>query len=452
MSSQFNQLYRFGPFVIDAEKRVLLRDGEPVSLSPKAFDTLLVLVQHHGEVLEKDQLMKMLWPDSDVEEANLPLHVSNLRKVLGESPTERRYIVTVPGRGYRFAADVKQENDSPDVVLARYTKSTVVIQEQEPLTERNRAGLLPAVSPGNPRKAVLVAGVVVLVLVGTATYFYYGRGDPKDNRIRSIAVLPFVNSSADPNTDYLSIGITESLINNLSQLSQLKVIARTTAFRYKGKEADPKSIGRDLNVDAIITGNATQQGDRLMVQADLLKTSDGSQVWGSRYTRKLSDVFAVQERIAKEIARNLPITLTGQERQTLSKHSSENLNAYQSYLLGGTYLQRQTRKDVLTAISYFEKAIEEDPAYALAYAALTEAYTILTIRGFIDPAEGRRRAEDAARTALYHDPDLAESHAAMGGTLIHSAPFNFLIGDQELHRAIELSPNLAVAHQYWRLR
>ncbi|HMG36465.1 MAG TPA: tetratricopeptide repeat protein, partial [Blastocatellia bacterium] len=204
----------------------------------------------------------------------------------------------------------------------------------------------------------------------------------------------------------------------------------------------------ELSVDAIVTGKVTQQADNLIVQVDLLRTSDGSQLWGSRYIRKPTDVFALEGQIAEEISENLQFKLTGEEKRALSRRSTENFRAYQDYLLGWSYLHRRTRSDFFSAIDYFEKAIAEEPSYALAYTALTEVYTSLVIRGFIAPDEGRRKAEEAARRSLSLDPNLAEAHAAIGETRIHFAPFDFHTGDNELRRAIELSPSLAIAYQY----
>jgi TolB-like protein/DNA-binding winged helix-turn-helix (wHTH) protein/Flp pilus assembly protein TadD len=450
MTEPIHRFYQFGIFCIDAERRVLLREGEPVPLAPKAFDTLLVLVQHHGEVLEKDELMEMLWPDSEVEEANLPLYISALRKALGESPNERRYIVTIPGRGYRFAADVTEaEDQTSPVVAARDRKSTLVIQDLErgkPTEPKPMS--LPAVSSTIRRKIVFISLALVIPVLGVvALYFRYVSGQGTSKEIHSIAILPFVNASADQTAEYLSDGITESLINSLSQLSHLKVIARTTAFRYKGKDPDPQVLGRDLRVDAIITGRVTQQGDNLIVQVDLLSTADGTQLWGARYSRKLSDIFSVQEQTAREIVERLRLRLTGSERQGLSKRYTENISAYQNYSLGWTRMQRRSHHDFLSAMNYFKKAIAEEPNYALAYAALTETYVSLTIQGFIAPAEGRRQAEEAARRALSLDETLAEAHAAIGETHVLFAPFDFSAGDLELRRAIELSPSLVITDQ-----
>ncbi|HJQ27021.1 MAG TPA: winged helix-turn-helix domain-containing protein [Blastocatellia bacterium] len=451
MSASTTRFYEFGPFRIDAERRLLLRDGEPVPLTPKVFDTLLLLVEHHGQVLEKEQMIAALWPDSFVEEGNLTYNISVIRKALGESPNERRYVITVPGRGYRFAADVHKGADDADVIVARYTRSTLVIHDQEPGPAlESQAKDLPAavVASTNRRKLILIGlALAALVLGAVAVYVLSHKGQPAGREMRAIAILPFVNSSPDPHADYLSDGITESLINSLSQLSQMKVMARTATFRYKGKEVDVQAIGRDLGVDGVITGRVTQQDDALIVQADLLNVADGSQVWGARYSRKLGDIFAVQEQIAKEIAGNLRSKLTGEDQQALSRRYTENFQAYQDYLLGWNDLRHGSRDNFASAISHFEKAIREEPSYALAYCALTEVYVSLIIRGYIDPGEGRRKAEEAARTALFLDPGLAEAHAALGETRVFFAPFDFNTGDRELRRAIELNPNLAVAHQ-----
>jgi TolB-like protein/DNA-binding winged helix-turn-helix (wHTH) protein/Tfp pilus assembly protein PilF len=443
--------YEFGPFRMDVTKRVLLRDGEVVPLAAKTFDMLLILVEHQGEVLDKDHLMALLWPDSFVEEANLPQNISALRKALGETPHQRRYIVTIPGRGYRFAADVEKFSaENQHLLVEKYTRTTLVIQDQGPGHELDPLpNALPLVSVSSRlrRRSVLLGlALLILALVGVITFLLLDKSQPVNKEIHSLVILPFVNASDEPGTEYLSDGIAESLINSLSQLSKLKVIARTTAFRYKGKETEAQAIGRDLRVDAIITGRVTLHGETLIVQADLLNAADGSQVWGARYSRKLSDVFAVQEQIAKEIAGNLQFKLTGEENLALSKRYTENIRAYQNYLLGWSYLQRRTGEDYFKAVSYFEKAIAEEPNYALAYAALTEVYVSLTIRGLIEPAEGRRNAEEKAKIALSLDPNLAEAHVAIGATHIFFAPFNFAAGDRELRRAIELSPNLAIAH------
>src|SRR5438034_5223554 len=265
---------------------------------------------------------------------------------------------------------------------------------------------------------------------------------------KSIAVLPFDNQNRDPNTDYLSDGIPESIIHSLSQLSQLKVMARSTVFQYKGQEVDPRKVGHELGVGAVVMGRLLQQGDNLTIRTELVNVSDGTELWGQEYNRKVADVFAVQEEIAKEVSEKLRLKLSGAERQQLAKRPTENLKAFQYYMQGLSSAQRRTREDLLTAISYYERAIEEDRNYALAYAGFADAYANLGAYGYIAPIDGTRKTEKAAREAVALDENLAEAHAALALANIAFAPSNFQLGDRELRRAIELSPSLALAHSY----
>jgi eukaryotic-like serine/threonine-protein kinase len=265
---------------------------------------------------------------------------------------------------------------------------------------------------------------------------------------KSVAVLPFDNQNRDPDIDYLSDGITESIIHSLSQLSQLKVMARSTVFQYKGKEVNPRKVGHELGVGSVVMGRLLQQGDNLTIQTELVNVSDGTELWGQKYNRKIADVFAVQEEIAKEISEKLRLKLSGAERQQLAKRPTENLKAFQYYMQGLSFAQRRTREDLLTAISYYDRAIEEDRNYALAYAGFADAYANLGAYGYIAPIEGTRKTEQAAREAVMLDETLAEAHAALALANIAFAPSNFQLGDRELRRAIELSPSLALAHSY----
>src|SRR5438105_379315 len=263
---------------------------------------------------------------------------------------------------------------------------------------------------------------------------------------KSIAVLPFENQNRDPDTDYLCDGIPESIINSLSELPKLKVMSRNSVFHYKGTETDARMVGKELNVQTLLTGRVRQRGDSLTIGVELINAQDNSQLWGQQYNRKLADVFAVQEEIAKEVSQKLRLKLTGAEEEQLAKRPTENLKAFQYYMQGRTAMQRRTSADMLTAVRHYEKALEEDPNYALAYAGLSDAYANSGYYGSIAPVEGRRKAEEAARKALALDPNLAEAHAGLGLAYIGFAPSNFSVGDGELRHAIELSPNLAVAH------
>jgi adenylate cyclase len=265
---------------------------------------------------------------------------------------------------------------------------------------------------------------------------------------KSIAVLPFDNQNRDPDADYLSDGIPESIIHSLSQLPQLRVMARSTVFSYKGKDVDPREVGNDLGVQAVLMGRLIQQGDNLAIRTELVNVADGTELWGQQYNRKLADVFTVQEEIAREISEKLRLKLSGAERQQLAKRPTENLKAFQYYMQGRSSAERRTREDLLTAIHYCEKAIEEDPNYALAYAGLADAYSSLGVYGYIAPIEGRRKTHENARKALALDENLAEAHAALGLPHTFFAPYNFSQDDWELRRATELSPSLAMARFY----
>ncbi len=297
---------------------------------------------------------------------------------------------------------------------------------------------------------------IYVTLIGaalSAALFFVGRfsahnisASPAVVPEKSIAVLPFENQNRDPDTDYLCDGIPESIINSLSELPKLKVMSRNSVFHYKGKEADAQTVGKELKVQTLLTGRVRQRGDSLTIGVELINAQDNSQLWGQQYSRKLADVFAVQEEIAKQVSDKLRLKLTGTEKEQLAKRPTENLKAFQYYMQGRAAAQRRTNADLLASVNYYEKALQEDGNYALAYAGLADAYANLGYYGSIAPIEGRRKAEEAARKALELDDKLAEAHAALGLAYIGFAPSNFSIGDKELGHAIELSPNLAVAH------
>src|SRR5438034_5172545 len=311
-----------------------------------------------------------------------------------------------------------------------------------------------------PKKSARSRAWIYVVMVAGAisvSLFFSGRYTATSKQsglaelpVKSIAVLPFDNQNRDPDTEYLSDGIPESIINSLSQLPQLRVMARSTVFSYKGKDVDPRKVGNDLGVGAVLMGRLIQQGDNLAIRTELVNVADGTELWGQQYNRKLADVFAVQEEIATEISEKLRLKLSGAERQQLAKRPTENLKAFQYYMQGQSSAQRRTREDLLSAIRYYERAIEEDGNYARAYAGLADVYTSLGVYGYIAPIEGRRKTDENARHALALDENLAEAHAALGLPHPFFAPYNFSQGDQELRRATELSPSLAIAHFYLR--
>jgi serine/threonine-protein kinase len=300
-----------------------------------------------------------------------------------------------------------------------------------------------------------IAASVVLLAVGLAlagTRYY----PAQPRTISSLAVLPFINIGGNPGSDYLSDGVTEALINDLSQLPDVKVIAANSMSRYKVHDSqstlpDPQKVAHELGVQAILIGKIVQNGDDLSVSAELVNADDNSHIWGAQYERKLSAIFTVQADIAKDISNELRTTLTPSTKSEFAKRHTENLKAFEYYMQGRSYIHRRTREDLMLAGSYYQKAIEQDPNYALAYTGLAEVYGNLGVRGYIPPIEGRQKLEEAARKAVALDDNLAEAHVMMGYYYMGYAPYDFANGDRELHRAIELSPSLAIAHLYLAL-
>ena len=268
--------------------------------------------------------------------------------------------------------------------------------------------------------------------------------------INSLAILPFVNESADPNAEYLSDGITESIINNLSQLPKLRVMARNTIFRYKGQNIDPQEAGRQLRVRGVVTGRVRQVADTLMIGTELIDIGNQAQLWGEHYQRKMSDIFKVQEEIAQEICGKLRLRLSGKEKKRLTRRHTEKSQAYQFYLKGRYFWNKRTRDGFEKAIEYFHQAIERDPCYGLAYVGLADCYQLLGGVGVIPPKESMPKAKAAVNKALEIDDELAEAHASLGRiALFHD--WDWITAEKEFKRAIELNPNYPTAHHWYSI-
>jgi TolB-like protein/Tfp pilus assembly protein PilF len=394
------QMYEFGPFRLDTRERVLLRDGRPLPLKPKVYETLLALISQSGHVVDKEELMRRVWPDVVVEENNLTGNIYALRRAFAEF----QYIETVPRRGYRFTAEVKRVQVADGKVANRSGAETEVLIKET--TARHRQA------------------------------------------IDSLAVLPFINASADPDAEYLSDGITESIINNLSQLPQLRVIARSTVFRYKGRESDAQAVGRELSVGAVLLGRVLQFSERLIIRTELVDVESGYQLWGEQYNRNLIDIFAVQEEIAREISETLRLKLRVEELRLLAKRSTENTAAYHTYLKGRYYWNKRTGDALKKAVQYFQEAIETDPVYALAYAGLADCYTTLGWWRVLPPAESFPKATAAAVKALEIDQTLAEAHTSLAHVKLNYDR-DWTAAERGFNRAIESNPHYATAH-HWR--
>jgi serine/threonine protein kinase/TolB-like protein len=306
---------------------------------------------------------------------------------------------------------------------------------------------LPAASPASSRKYWIAGGVVVLLIAAVVGVWYW-RGKTSTAQIESIAVIPFANVGGNADTDFLSDGLTESLIAGLAHVPDLKVKSRNSVFRYKGKEVDVEKVGKELTVDALLTGRVVQRGDTIQVSADLTNVQDNTEIWGGQYERKASDIISLQQQIAGDIAGKLRTKMSGAEKQQVARQGTQNPEAYQLYVKGRYYWNKRTFADINTAISYFNQAIDKDPGYALAYSGVADAYVVISAYGSGDPAEYFSKAVAAAQKALELDPTLARPHADLGlAKMQHS--WDFTGGEIEFRKAFELDPSDATAHQWF---
>jgi len=302
--------------------------------------------------------------------------------------------------------------------------------------------------PSGHRKPWIVGALAALLVVAVAAGFYLLRGRGTGGKITSIAVLPFVNATADPNNEYLSDGLTESLIGTLSQLPNVKVMARSTVFRFKADQQDPQTIGKSLDVGAVLMGRITQHGDELGVQADLVNTADGTELWGSHYARKLSDITQVQSDITRDVSKKLQVHLSGEAQQKIGSAGTTNPEAYRLYLEGRQLWYGRTPAGLLKSITLFQQAIAADPNYALAYTGLANSYSVASGYGrLIPPKQALVLADQASQKALELDSSLPEAHTARAVALTRKATWTQ--AEQEFRRAIELNPNDATAHYFY---
>ncbi|MEO8033534.1 MAG: protein kinase [Acidobacteriota bacterium] len=298
----------------------------------------------------------------------------------------------------------------------------------------------------SPRRTLGILAIVAII-AGTIGFVVWRDQTSSSGRIDSVVILPFVNGSGDPNSDYLSDGISESITDSLSQLPQLQVVARSTASRFRSASVDPVKVGRDLHVRGVVTGQVIQRGDTLVIRAALTDVKRGTQVWGEQYNRKLSDVLAVQQEMSEEISNKLRMKLSGEEKKLLSKRRADNSEAFQLYLKGRYFRQKYEEQSVRKAVGFFNQAIAVDPTYALAYAGLADAYYGLS-NLYMAPRQAMPRAREAARRALALDDSLAQAHTSLALVLVWF-DWDFREGEREFRRAIELNPGDAEAHRLY---
>ena len=394
------RFYDFGPYRLDVLGHVLLRGDNPVALTPKAFDTLVVLVQNSSRVVDKGELLKTVWPETFVEEATLAQNIFTLRRAL-ETDESREYIRTIHKRGYRFMGPVTQVPE----------EGATVPQDQA----KKQAAQSRAAETAESEKL-----------------------------IRSLAALPLENAAADPTAEYLTDGITESIVNSLSLLPELRVKSCGSVHEYKGRPLVPQKLVHELRVDAVLVGKILQFGETIIIRIELVD-GQGWQVWGEEYSEKSSKLYQFQGRVAKDVSDKLRLKLTSDVERRLLKPRAHNGEAYQYYLKGRYFLNLRTKESYQKAIDLFEQAIEIDPNFALAYSGLADSYIRFDFYGLKPPWETVPKARFAATRAVELDNDLAEAHTSRAA--VRFVYDRDLVGaERQFKRAIRLNPKYSRAH------
>lgn len=432
----------FGCFRLDVPERVLAANGKAVPLTPKVFDLLVLLAQHPGELLEKEFILKTLWPETFVEEANLSVNISTLRRAL-ESAGGAHYIETVPKRGYRFAAEVQDISPPPATIGPP--------RETAPLPFPS-----PALAPQGPTSPRWPAAIAILLLAAALLYFWQVRRNrPPENpfEVHSVAVLPFrllVPGSKNTVEDsYLGPGMTDAIIRKLSYVRRVTVRATSAVEKFQGAHADPLAAGRELKVDVVLDGTIQHVGNTIRVSVQLLRVSDGSPIWADRFDDYFTNIFQLQDSISEKIVTALSMKLTEAEHRRMAKPQTNSPAAYQFYLQGRDCESRRTPENPdETCIALYESAIRQDPEFALAYTGLASSY--MDRAGIQGSSDSAAKARAAAEKAVRLDEDLSGAHLALGNVMLRG-DWDWLGAQREFDRALQLDPHSAAAHWYMAL-
>ena len=427
MDLETKHFYQFGNFRLDAARRVLLHGEKPVALAPKVLETLVVLVSRHGELVEKDELLNAVWPDTFVEEANLAVNISLLRKALENGSPGRDYIETVPKRGYRFVAPVFTSAAPGD---ARVT----------PVADA--------------RGSKLAAGItIVLLLFAAAAVLRWDLGRRKvsvsTGPIRTLAVLPFENLSGDAAQDYAVDGLTEALVTDLAQIHSLSVISRTSVMHYKGTHKTVPQIGRELNTDGIVEGSVVLSGERVRVTAQLIDARSDKHLWARAFEGNRKEMFDIQNQAARAIAEEVQGQISPAERIHLAAAYMPSAEAYEGYLRGRYLLSQRTPPMAREALAQFEQATRIDPRYAQAYAGLADAYVVLLSYDTDPRGSGlAAKGKAAAVQALSLDDASGHTHTALAHLKVMD-DWDFAGAEEEYRRGLALNPSDATAHHWY---
>ncbi len=413
--------FDFNGFRVDVGRRIVSdTEGNSVPLTPKVFDLLLYLVQNQGNLLTKDELMAAVWPDTIVEESNLAQNVSILRRAIGDVRGDKAIIVTIPGRGYKFVAEVTA-GEEPE-------------NDEIPSEPTPAARSMPA---------VVVAGIVVLIIAAaTGVYYFWPGGSAPNEAPKTLAILPFrplVNGDSD---EALEMGMTDTLIARMSSSSGLILRPLSSVRPFARADVDPQAAGRALGADTVLEGNIQRSGDKIRINVRLINVGNGEPLWSGTFDDKYTDIFAVQDAISGKVSEALRLRLVAQG-DTLQ---TQNVEAYRLYLQGRLFQYKTTPHDIRQAIAFYEKAIELDPTYSLAYAGVADSYRMLPITSDVASAEAFPRSKEAALRAIELDSRSSQSRVALG--YIYSwYEWNWKGAETELRQAIELDPNNADAHR-----
>jgi TolB-like protein/Tfp pilus assembly protein PilF len=418
--------YSFAGFDLDAERKVLRRGGAIVPLPPKAVELLVVLFRNRGQVVTKNELLDAVWEETFVEESVLSNNIYILRKTLAQLGAGRNLIKTVPRRGYCFVAESGERGDETEMVVEQHVFRQPSTDDasgefSRGLPERHETFQNPGFSAGADRRST-----------------------------NSIAVFPLVNDSGDADLEYLSDGIAESVIDNLSLLPRLRVIARTTVFRYKSLGEDqlsPQRIGAELDVEAIVTGRIRMFKNVLTIKIELVRTADAAQLWGENYRREPDDILDIQTEIAREITDRLQLELTARETKLFPRGETASPEAYRHYLKGRYFWNKRAAEWMKKGIDHFQQALDCDPHYAPAYSGLADSYISFATIGALSPSIAIPKAKAAAQKALEIDDRSAEAHAALG-FIKNSYDWDFEAAEKHFKRAAAINPNYSIAYHW----
>ncbi|HZC36091.1 MAG TPA: winged helix-turn-helix domain-containing protein, partial [Chthoniobacterales bacterium] len=438
-----NNLYNFEQFALDPQRRTLSHADSPVFLTPKAFDVLTFLVQNPNRLVTKDELLQAVWGDTFVEEGNLKQYISHLRKALGDDSGDPRLIVTIARKGYQFTANVSiaEATDIRRQVPVQVTTAEGLGADARSAHESPAKEAIPKAPSGWSKVAAVGASAaVLLVVVGFVSWHFAGITPPKAQKIK-LAVLPFENLTGDPSKEYVADGLTEEMISQLGTLNpeQLGVIARTSVMGYKHKDARLDQIGRDLSVQYVLENSLRESGDHLRLTAQLIQVKDQTHLWSKDYDYSAKDILKVQDDVAKAVAQEINLRLTSHQQAEFAQSHQVKPQAFDAYLQGYYFFERNTDKDTDMAAKSYERATKLDPSYALAWVQLSRVRKWQASRGLIPTDEGYRLAREEVDRALALNPNLALAYVQMG-RMKQQVDFDWVGGDVSIQRAVALEP------------